>query len=129
MGKYIEALKRFYEEIEPQAPENGTDKTDKRAFVGNVSSIPGHIENFSHDEDSPPFSEHEIAEHKIGQLKMHDDRVFLRRTLLGVYGKKRLDIVNRYFEEWRKGEDGEPVEHRKQNAGRYRANTWMREYL
>ncbi len=69
----------------------------------------------------------EIAEHKINGLKLHDDRVFLRQKLVGIYGTKRLDIVNKYLEQWKLGVEAEPVAIKQDNAGRHRANVWIRE--
>jgi len=74
-----------------------------------------------------PFIDHELAEHKINGLRLREDRVFNHQRLLGIYGKKRLDLVNQYLDEWQKGSDAEPEGHRKENAGRYRANTWLRD--
>ncbi len=130
MGKYLKALKIFYlEDKNDETPINGTDKTDRSPFVGNVGATSEDINDFSSsdDPDSVPFTDHEIAEHKIDQLTLHDDRVFLRRCLIGVYGSKRLDIVNGYLEQWRQGSDAEPQEIKKNNSGRYRANVWLRD--
>ena len=49
------------------------------------------------------------------------------RVLLGFYGTKRLNIVNGYVEQWHLGKEAQPVEIKKENAGCYRANTWLRE--
>ena len=73
-----------------------------------------------------PFTDHELAEHKISQLVLHDDRVFMHQKLIGTYGKKRLELVTQYFDEWRKGMEAEPVGIKKENKGRHRANTWLR---
>ena len=107
IGK-LESLKIVYGE---PGKDNGDDE---------VRSLPSIDEPI-------PFTDHEIAEHKIDQLKLHDDRVFVRQKLIGIYGTKRLDIVNKYFEQWRLGVEGEPQEIKQENAGRHRANTWIRE--
>jgi hypothetical protein len=70
---------------------------------------------------------HEQAERLVCSLKLHDDRVFIRQKLIGIYGTKRLDIVNEYFKQWRLGVEAEPVAIKQDNAGRYRANIWIRE--
>lgn len=49
------------------------------------------------------------------------------RVLLGFYGTKRLNIVNEYVEQWHLGKEAQSVEIKKENAGCYRANTWLRE--
>jgi hypothetical protein len=77
--------------------------------------------------DSVPFTDHEIAEHKINGLALREDRSFVRQMLLDAYGKGRLDLVEQYFTEWHKGATAEPVEVKKENAGRKRANTWLRQ--
>ena len=132
MGKYLEALKRLYSEPEiiQESLEKRTDITDKSTlstpFVSNVSTCLEENKNFPDEINPIPFTDHELAEHKISQLKLRDDRTFLRQQLLGVYGEARLEVVNKYFIEWLKGMDAEPVEIKKENAGRYRANTWLR---
>ena len=79
------------------------------------------------EQDSIPSTDHELAEHKINGLEMREDREFVRRKLKGIYGKKRLDLVNQYFNEWQKGSDAETNVNKIENAGRYRANTWLRD--
>ena len=75
-----------------------------------------------------PFTDDELAEHKINGLLLHDDRVFVRQKLIGTCGEKRLELVTQYFDEWRKGMEAEPVGIKKENKGRHRANTWLREH-
>lgn len=77
-------------------------------------------------EDGKP-TDQEIAEYRINGLKLLDDRMYVRQKLAGIYGTKRLDIVNRYFEQWRLGVEAEPVKIKQENAGRHRANVWIRE--
>ena len=67
------------------------------------------------------------AESFVGSLKLHEDRVFVRQKLIGIYGKKRLDIVNKYLEQWRMGVEAESVPIKQENAGRQRATAWIRE--
>jgi len=66
------------------------------------------------------------AERLVSSLALHDDRVFVHQCLIGVYGAKRLDIVNKYLEQWQQGSDTEPINIKKSNAGRHQANTWLR---
>ncbi len=131
MGKYLEALKLLYGDSEniSDSLEPRTYKTIKSPFVGFDGSTSGDIENIqaSNEQDSVPFTDQELAEHKINGLRLRDDRVFVHQRLLGIYGKKRLELVNQYFDEWRKGSEAQPEGHRKENAGRYRANTWLRD--
>jgi len=131
MSKYLEALKLLYGDSEniSDSPEPRTAVTAKGPNVSNGSSTSGDIEYIqaSNDQDPPPSTDHELAEHKINGLRLRDDRIFVHQSLIGIYGKERLEMVNQYFDEWQKGSDAEPEEHRKDNAGRYRANTWLRD--
>ena len=34
-------------------------------------------------------------------------------------------LLHKYYETWIKAMDGQPIEHKKANAGRYAANTWL----
>jgi hypothetical protein len=73
-----------------------------------------------------PLTEDEIADYKINKLKLREDRMFVFEILNGTRGKQKLELVSRYFEERQKGKESEPVEHKKENTGRKRANTWLR---
>lgn len=55
-----------------------------------------------------------------------DDRVFLLRRLPTNDTPARSRLISGYREQWFAGMDAELVEYRKQNAGRSRANTWLR---
>ena len=137
-------VKAVVREIEAEEnPKNEHTPRAKRTNPANVShfsrfSSPSPIENENirklealkllyGEQDSSPTTDHELAEHKINGLRLREDREFVHRKLIRIYGKKRLDLVNQYFDEWQKGSDAEPEEHRKDNAGRYRANTWLRD--
>ncbi len=72
-------------------------------------------------------TDHEMAEHLINSLELHDDRVFVRQCLIGIYGSDRLAVVQEYFNQWYVGSSSEPISRKKDNAGRYRANVWIRE--
>ena len=76
---------------------------------------------------SVPFTDQELAEHKINGLRLREDREFVHRKLKGIYGEKRLILVIQYFDEWQKGSDAEKNVNKIENAGRYRANTWLRD--
>ena len=105
MGKYLEALKLIYGDDEKsyEAPKAGTDKTDKRASVSNVSSCFGGFSGDFPDNnpDPVPFTDHEIAEHLIDTEVHPDDRSFVRQQLIGAYGEKRLARVSAYFEQFK----------------------------
>ena len=66
------------------------------------------------------------ADSLVSNLSMPEDRSFVRQCLTDIYGTKRLDIVNKYLQQWRLGVEAEPVAIKKDNAGRYRANIWVR---
>ena len=70
---------------------------------------------------------HEQAERLVCSLTSHDDRVFIRQQLIGAYGSDRLVIIQEYFNQWYVGSSSEPISQKKENAGRYRANVWIRE--
>jgi hypothetical protein len=48
--------------------------------------------------------------------------------LLPINSQQRKIALDAYHDEWLAGMAAEPVEHKKQNAGRFRANTWLRKY-
>jgi len=66
------------------------------------------------------------AENLVSGLALHDDRVFVHQCLIGIYGTKRLEVANKYLEQWQQGSDAEPIFFKKDNAGRFQANTWLR---
>ena len=72
---------------------------------------------------------HQKAENFVSSLKLREDRIFVHRCLIGIYGTERLDVVNKYLEQWQQGSDGEPVTVKKSNAGRYQANSWLRKLI
>jgi hypothetical protein len=131
MGKYLEALKLIYGDDEKscEAPKAGTDKTDKRASVSNVSSCFGGFNgNFPENDPNPiPFTDHEIAEHLINTEVHRDDRSFVRQQLIGAYGAERLSRVDAYLAQFRIGAESVTEPHKKSNAGRRRANSWLRQ--
>jgi len=131
MGKYLEALKLLYGDSDniSDSLEPRTDKTAKSPFVSTVSSTSGDIQNIqaSNEQGFDSLTDHELAEHKINGLRLRDDRVFVHQKLMGIYGKKRLDLVNQYFDEWQKGSEAETNVNKIENTGRYRANIWLRD--
>jgi len=104
--------------IDPTNQEEKSVKASKRELTKPTKDI-------EDIKDGKP-TDQETAEHRINGLRLHDDRVFVRQKLIGIYGAKRLDIVNKYLEQWRLGVEAEPVKIKKENAGRHRANAWIR---
>jgi hypothetical protein len=131
MGKYLEALKLIYgdDEKNHEISIRRTDKTDKSKSVSNVSTTLEGNNNFlpESDPESIPFTDHEIAEHKIDIEVHRDDRSFVRQQLIGAYGEERLSRVNVYLEQFNLGAASVSEPHKKTNAGRRRANAWIRE--
>jgi hypothetical protein len=130
MGKYLEALKLLYGDSEKscETPRPRTDKTDKSKFVSNVSASSEGFREISPDNEQEPipFSDHEIAEHKISNEVHRDDRSFVRQQLIGAYGAERLSRVDEYLKQVKIGAESVDEPHKKSNAGRRRANTWLR---
>ena len=79
--------------------------------------------------ENEKLTDQQRAEYLVGSMESHDDRVHLHKSLIGAYGNKRLNIVNEYLDLWQQGCDAEPVSYKKDNAGRYRANVWLRQYF
>ena len=129
MGKYLEALKLLYSDDgkTSETPKARTDKTDRRVFVSNVSSSSGDINQILPENDPIPFTDHEIAEHKIKTEVHRDDRPYVRQQLIGAYGAERLARVDEYLKQFKIGADSVGEPHKKSNAGRRRANTWLRQ--
>jgi hypothetical protein len=131
MGKYLEALKLLYgdDEKTSETPKARTAKTDRRAFVSNVSASSGGFNEIlpENDPNPIPFTDHEIAEHLINTEVHRDDRSFVRQQLIGAYGGERLSRVDAYLAQFRIGAESVTEPHKKSNAGRRRANTWLRQ--
>ena len=127
MGKYLEALKLLYGDDgkTSETPKARTDKTDRRAFVSNVSSSSGDINQILPENDPIPFTDHEIAEHKIETEVHRDDRPFVRQQLIGAYGAERLCRVDAYLEQFKTAAASVTEPHKKSNAGRRHANAWL----
>ena len=131
MGKYLEALKLLYDDDKSnETPNPRTDKTDKSKFVSNVSATFEGNNKFlpEYDPEAIPFTDHEIAEHKIDQEIHKDDRSFVRQRLIGIYGAKRLELVDQYLKHFNEGSNSVKETHKKSNAARFKANTWLREH-
>jgi hypothetical protein len=104
----------------PPASENGN--------VSKLESLRLIYGDSNQKDDDPviPFTDHEIAKHKIDQEIHKDDRSFVRQQLIGVYGGDRLLRVDEYLEQYELGAASVTELHKKSNAGRRRANTWLR---
>lgn len=69
----------------------------------------------------------EKSEELIRTIKHRDDRKFVYECLSGVPGDDRITLVNQYLVQFQQGSEAEPGPIKSENAGRYRANTWLRE--
>ncbi len=61
----------------------------------------------------------------ISKMKLKEDREFIREQLNRHPTNARHCIFGNYLEQWRIGRDAEPIPYKKQNAGRYQANSWI----
>lgn len=61
----------------------------------------------------------------LGVNLLPDDLTFLRNRLPGDTNGRNVS-VREYIRRWHEAMDAEPVNYRKDNAGRYAANTWLR---
>jgi hypothetical protein len=106
----------------PPASENGN--------VSKLESLRLIYGDSNQKDDDPviPFTDHEIAEHKIDTEVHRDDRAFVRQRLIGIYGAKRLELVDQYLKHFNEGSNSVEEAHKKSNAGRFKANTWLREH-
>ena len=127
MGKWLQRLQDFDSNEEKcLIPLNDTPTKPAKALLYPFDGVDiKEIEKNTEEEDDP--SDQEIAESHIDCLRLRDDRIFVRQCLVGLYGSKRLALVKLYLEQWQIGSDAEPIQFKKGNAGRHRANVWLRE--
>ena len=64
---------------------------------------------------------------EIFRIIYPDDIAFVVKQVRYANGRERLEIVRRYIKEFDAGYRAESNPVKKQNAGRYRANVWIRE--
>lgn len=112
-----------------------TPPTSENRDIGKLDSLkliygdPDQIDNLDQSEVGieVPFTDHEIAEHLIDTEVHRDDRAFVRQQLLGAYGAERLSRVDDYLKQLKSGAESVGESYKKSNAGRGRANTWLRQ--
>lgn len=122
---YLALLK----EKKSQTHEPPTDKTDETpgmgSFVGFVSTPRAHLEKNQPVEPLPVTPEWFRAQ---GCEVLREDLVFIKGRLpTGTV--KRNAMQRAYAACWLAAMDQEPLSHRKENAGRFAANTALREGL
>lgn len=132
MGKWLKRLHQLNEEKNQIYKEREATKATKASckvllypFV--ASDLKG-IQKITPDAPKKP-TDQEKAESLIDCLRLRDDRNFVRQCLSGIYGSERLALVNEYLEQWQQGSNDQPDPVKSDNAGRYRANVWLREYF
>jgi len=64
-----------------------------------------------------------------GMELLPDDMSFLRRLTRFTPESKIRPILSKYVIIWTDEMAKESIEHKKQNTGRFAANSWIREYL
>ena len=57
---------------------------------------------------------------------IYDDRQFIERLVAGKPPEDITELLSEYRIYWMKAADAEPRHHCKENAGRFAANTWLR---
>ncbi|GGO81955.1 hypothetical protein GCM10011348_22160 [Marinobacterium nitratireducens] len=124
-----------------QRTQHGTDKTDITPFVSFVDQSPGAFsENWRLSEpyeDAPghyrlvePGADETqprllFAEDLQDLPLLKDDRDFVNRLLGRCSMNQRHDRLSHYHDLWVKAHAQEPLAHRRENAGRYAANSWL----
>ena len=76
----------------------------------------------------PPYEPADLAQYCAtqGVYLLRDDCIFLLARLPFPVGA-RVRILRRYVNQWRAEAEQEPIAHKKQNAGRFAANSWLRQ--
>ena len=69
------------------------------------------------------------SQEMIFRIPDPDDIEFVVKQVQHIFGRERLETVERYLEETEKGFETESNVIKKRNAGRRRANTWIKELL
>jgi hypothetical protein len=63
----------------------------------------------------------------VNTLPMREDKKHLWKHIDKMPGAVQVRTVTAYLQQWQLGSEAEPLEHKKENAGRHRANAWLRE--
>ena len=87
-------------------------------FVSSVSAPPGHSQK---TEGAARENKNPLA----GVPLLHDDWVFVNARTTG--RPNRQGVLAEYARRWREASDKEPAPHKKDNQGRFAANSWLRE--
>ena len=78
----------------------------------------------------PPEDQYALTRHCNTQgVELLPDVARYLLKLLPHHSKQRLQSLNQYLSVWQRAAEREPVEHKKHNAGRYAANSWLRNEL
>ncbi|MBQ0719123.1 MAG: hypothetical protein KBT88_12195 [Gammaproteobacteria bacterium] len=76
-----------------------------------------------------PLSIVKIAPQLRGLAINFEDRKFIETCLRGKSRERKTALLSEYRQRWLTAEAAEPVPHRKENAGRSAANSWLRKHL
>lgn len=57
------------------------------------------------------------------------DKRWLKTICFGINRSILAGFLSEYIDRWHNAMDEEPVKHKKQNKGRFAANTWLRKTL
>jgi hypothetical protein len=64
-----------------------------------------------------------------GLVILREDVNFVRNCLFKLPKSSHRSVMSNYIREWMSGMYIDTIESRKQNSGRFRANSWLREYV
>lgn len=116
MGKHLDQLRKI--EKCPTPCLQNLQNPVPGGFDGFVGTPPSSFEKYT-----PLEPEHFRAE---GVNVLPDDLLFLRCCLPIKVGPRNT-ALDHYVSLWLEAMEREPVGHKKENAGRFAANTWLRE--
>ena len=64
-----------------------------------------------------------------GLVILREDVIFVRSCLFKLPRNSHRSVMSNYIREWLLGIANDQIEASKQNSGRFRANSWLREYI
>ena len=67
-------------------PNTNSNKQEEKTVKASKQELTKPTKGIVDDEDDKP-NDQEIAEHKINGLRLHDDCVFVRQKLIGIYAQ------------------------------------------
>ncbi len=64
---------------------------------------------------------------EVTKLMLKEDSKFLGERVRQLRRYRPTEICDGYYKKFIQGMSNEPVEHKKNNAGRHKANSWLRD--